>query len=252
MLWDPPGEEENGNRPIQDLADRTKPSVLARYTNGLPFMIERRLGHGRVLFVSTGVFPEWNTLALTNAMLMYDRILRGMLESTLSERNLSSERQIELPVPAWQRTASFTLTDPDGLDEPLAVDALGGDRWGITLGNLMRRGHYQVTAKKTKDLPRDERARDETLETKLWVVSLAVNGPAEESRLISAEEVRRRQNRGGAGSLEAVQTFAAEGIQLAQLRGSWVWRWLMLAVLACLLTEMAFLVWPSLGREETE
>ncbi len=252
LLWNPPGEAEDDKQPVEELGSRTKPSVLARYTNGLPFMIERRLGRGRVLFVSTGVFPEWNTLPLTNAVLLYDRILRGMLESTLPDRNLGSERQIELPVAAAQRSASFTLTDPDGVEKSLAVDAVGGDRWGITLGDLMRRGHYQVTAARTRNLPQDKETPDEGLETKLWVVSLAVNGPAEESRLISAEEARLRQGRGQAGSLEEVQTFAAEGLQLARLRGTGLWRWFMLAVLACLLAEMAFLVWPSLGREETE
>ncbi len=40
---------------------------------------------------------------------------------------------------------------PVSHEQPLSVDALGGDRYGITLGNWTRRGVYRVTAARAQD-----------------------------------------------------------------------------------------------------
>jgi len=255
LLWQPPEPaNDQKDRSAEELAERTRFTVLARYTNGLPFMVERRIGRGRVLLVSTGVYSEWNTLALTNAMLVYDRILRGMLEDTLPNRNLGCERRLVLPVAAAERTADFTLTRPDGREESLAVDAMGADRWGVTLGDLFRRGHYQVTAARTNHSSRRATPAgegSEGLESKLWVLTLAINGPAEESQLVSTAEVRRRRDRGRSESLQTAQAFSVGGLQRKQLRAAGLWRWLMFAALGCLLVEMTVLAWPSVKRDES-
>src|SRR5690606_16417033 len=71
-----------------DHLDSWQPRVHARFSNGLPFLVERRIGEGRVVLVASGVFSSpsgqgWNTLPLTDAMLVFDRLLRSMIESTL-------------------------------------------------------------------------------------------------------------------------------------------------------------------------
>jgi len=250
LLWNRPGQRNEGELSAEELADRMKFSVPARYTNGLPFLVHRRLGRGRVLFISTGVYPEWNTLPLMNTMLVYKRIFYGMLNESLPDWNMSTERQHEFPVASAQRNAKFTLTDPDGDEKPLAVDAVGAHRWAVAIGNLTQRGHYHVTATQAGTTLPDGDSPRESWEATTRAVPLAVNGPAEESRLVSAEEVRQRQRRGQVGLLEATQAFAVKGLQHTFLRGAGLWRWVMLAVLVCLLMEMIVLVWPSLGREE--
>jgi hypothetical protein len=251
LLWSPRDEGQNGQESVDALADRSKPQVLARYTSGLPFMVERRLGRGRVLLVTTGVFPRWNTLAFTNAMLIYDRILRRMLEGTLPERNLGTERPVELPVAASERIASFWLTEPDGQQRQVEVAAGGADRWVLPLGDLVRRGHYQLTATRKENLPQDAAAPRGGLENRIWTVWLAVDGPAEESQLLPSDEARSREDRGRTDALEAAGPFDVEGLQRAHLKGTGLWWWLLAAVLACLLVEMTVLAWPSLGREKT-
>src|SRR5262249_8494055 len=81
-------EEEEADLKPADLAERGQPRALAMYDNQLPFLIERRIGNGEVLMVTSGMFSAWNTLPKTNAMLLMDRILRAHLERTLPERNL--------------------------------------------------------------------------------------------------------------------------------------------------------------------
>ena len=51
-------------------------SVVARYTDGNPFLIESRLGNGRVLILTSPVDPEWNSLPLSG---IFPSFVKGVL-----------------------------------------------------------------------------------------------------------------------------------------------------------------------------
>jgi hypothetical protein len=232
---------DQADRKSLDLAEQTKPRVLARFDNGVPFLVERKIGRGEVLFVSTGAMSSWNTLPKTNTILLFDRILRGMLERTLPQRNLASVEQITLPVS--DRNASYNLTRPDGSQEPLAVDALGADVYGVSVRNATSRGVYKVTALKP-----DPSAEHEGLEGKLWEIPLAVNGAARESDLTLLDESSLQQR-----MPEAKYRWIGRGERISlegsQVRGQNLWKWLVLLVLVCLLAELAVLARPLLAKE---
>ena len=95
--------------------------------------------------------------------------------------NVSSEKGLVLPVAVGERGARFTLVDPDGKAQALSVDALGGDRYGIGLDNLTRRGIYRVKAERSDAAAPGDGAL-------LWEIPLAVNGPAEESQLAPVQK----------------------------------------------------------------
>lgn len=248
LLWSN-GERREDVRDAAETPERLKAKVLARYTNGLPFMIERRMGRGQVVLITTGLSRSWNTLAITDAVLIYDRLLRAMLQETVPSRNVGSEGQLVLPVPAAERTARFVISGPDGQQRILSVDAQeGSDRFGVTVGDWTDRGLYRVTADRTQDSARG--TPQNGLETKLWEVPLAVNGLAEESQLLSNEELALRQDRGQAKPIETTQATAI-GLQRTSLSGEDLWKWVMLAVLACLLLELIILAWPTLRGEQT-
>ena len=241
LLWSDPARADDADGPIDEIADRTKFSVLARYTNGLPFMVERRIGRGKVLLITTGVFPRWNTLPLVNTVLIHDRIFRSMLEETLPRRNMSSQGRFVLPVSGSARNASIVLDGPGHSSEPVLVQATGPNRHGITIETVTQRGLYRVTA------DRVDASREEGLEGRLWTLPLAVNGPAEESRLLSAESIRRRP----AEPDPAASALAVDGFQEAKVRTGKLWRWFIVAVLACLLLELVVLARPSFRGEPT-
>ncbi|NQU25244.1 MAG: BatA domain-containing protein [Candidatus Nealsonbacteria bacterium] len=241
LLWGDLENEEQDERPVEELAAATESSVLARYTNGLPFMVERRIGRGRVLLVTSGIHPGWNTLATDpGAMWIYDRIFRSMLHETLPERNLSSQQQFVLPVAAARRGARFTLARPDGRIETMTVDAIGANRYAVNIGNLTERGHYKLT------VTRGSNSQQQGLDPVLQVVQLAVNGPADESRLVAParSDVKPGANSTG-GSLEDAQAFSIGNFQRAQLHGTDLWKLAILFVMACLLLELIVLAWPS-------
>lgn len=226
-----------------DLAERSRPQVLGRYTNQTPFMVQREIGRGRVLFVSTGMFRHWNTLSSTNTVLIFDRIFRDLLGRTLPKRNLTSTERLVVPVPPELRTARITVTSPDGKEAPISVDALGTDRYGLVVSNLPKRGFYRIRAQASG-------AVGATAEHQWMEVLLAVNGPEQESELrpLSDDELRDRM----AGS-EYRWVSREETIRLASAMAGdqELWRYFLMAVLACLAVEMAVLAWPLAAREQS-
>jgi len=245
LLWSDPREAPAEQAlPAAELAGQWMPRVLARYSNRVPFLIERKIGCGDVLLVTTGVFRGWNTLTQTNTVLIFDRIFRDMLQRTLPERNPSTVEPVVLPVTAEQRRARFTLTWPGGGKEALAVGALGADRYGLTVGPLPLRGEYRLTAYGSAEPAEAGQA------AKLWEVPLAVNGPAVESELAALDSagLETRMGKAEYRLIGQGQSIALAG---AGARDQEFWRWLMTAALAGLLVELGLLVWPWRAGEQT-
>ena len=244
LAWPERQADESDVKPAT-LAERTRPRVLAEFDNHLPFLVERTIGRGRVLLVTTGVLSNWNTLPKDKAVFIYDRLLRGMLAGTLPERTLTSAEQITIPV--VDRNGMYTLKRPGMSEgqapEVLQVDALGADLYGVTLSNLTARGIYTVTAVKG-----DVSAENEAAAAKLWEVNLAVNGPARESELATIDPVSLKERMGDANYrwVGPGEQISLEG---AQVRFQDLWKWLIMLVLAGLLAEMLILARPVLARE---
>lgn len=222
-----------------ELADRWRPHVLAAYDNKMPFLIQRALGQGQILFASTGVSSNWNTLPRENAILLFNRILRSMLEGTLPPRNLTTVDPLVLLVA--DRHALYQLTRPDGGKESLTVDALGSDLFGVTAPPQTARGIYRVTA------TRIDAASGDVGGDRLMDVAFAVNGSERESEPALLDEAGLRERLDGApfrwiGRGEAIR------LEGGQVSGQEMWKMILLGVLACLLLEMIVLAWPMLGR----
>jgi hypothetical protein len=224
----------------EELAQRGRPRVLAALTNGVAYLVQRRVGQGRVLLVSGGFSTNWSSIALTNTMLVFDRIFRDMLRQTFPQRNMSTDGQLLLPITAAERAGRMVLVGPDR-ETPLAVDALGPDRYGITVRNVVHRGSYRVVGLGNHDPGHTGR------ETKLWEVPLAVNGPADESRLAGARRADPRPGDSPEANVLATQS-QAEGAALGGVAGQDAWKWLMLLALGCLLAEILLLALPHLKK----
>jgi hypothetical protein len=142
------------------------------------------------------------------------------------------------------RGARITLADPSGREEMLSVDALGGERYGVSIGNLAQRGIWRLVARTAKeDSPSGA-------EAKVLDAALAANGPAEESelRFLSESGLRERLP-------EAEYRWVASGDSIRLTAGPAaardLWKWLMAAVLVGLFAETAILAWPLARRDST-
>ncbi len=236
----------------EEIAGRSRPRVLASYTgNNLPFLVERRIGAGRLLFVSTGAYSSWNTLTKTNAILVFDRIFRSLLEGTMPERNYETGQVITLRAEPSQ-TLSYVLSRPSGFEETLGVDALGADTYGLMIRNALRSGQYKVTAHRAEAGVRTVPAtsQDEKLSEQAGKVSeilLAINGPESESELetLKADDLKQRMGDANYKWVESGEPISLEG---AQIRGRDVWKLLVKLVLFGLIVEMFVLAWPMLKQ----
>ena len=246
LLWSSLQRDEgNASKPISQQVEGALPRVLGQFTdaNKLPFLVERRIGKGQVLFFSSGVFSEWNDLTKTNAALVFDRIFRSMLQETLPRRNLEAVEQVTLPVESGDRRVTYTLTRPGQPAEALNVDALGGETYGVTIRNITKSGHYLVSATQTVDPAAAQSADADNL----WSVPLAVNGPERESELrsIDVAELRKRLGNANYRWIERDEQISLEGAQISLQN---LWKWLIWLVLMGLLVELLILAWPNLKQ----
>ncbi len=220
---------------VEQGGEGTAPRVAARFTNGSPFLIERPLGRGKVLFLTSGIAREWNTLAATPAVVVLDRLCRRLIEETLERRNLSTHDSLTATVPAAFRGDPCRMIKPDGTSEPVSTGALGTGQWGAEIGALPRQGEYrlqwfdgamseQADGRALPAAPREE-------------LRFAVACPAEESDLQYLDDASLSRTLGGA-------LAAVAGDHADRARSSGLWRYLIFAGMLFLLAESLFLAFP--------
>jgi hypothetical protein len=206
-----------------------------------PFLCARRVGKGEVVFCSTGVLSSWNTLPKTNAIIVFDRLLRSLIEQTLPQRNLSGAIDWTVPLPENEQNLIVRLSRPlsQRLVETVDVGYIGREQRGVTFRGLTSRGVYRAIGLR----PSLTADRSQIAEVPAWDFIFAVNGPSDESDLTPAD---KPDDNPGASSY-ASAGLSAKSVQ-SMARGQHSWRWLVLVVLVLLLGETVVLAWPAMNR----
>ncbi len=254
-----PDEQSQRESVIQEIARGSSPRVLARFNNGVPYMVERHIGEGDVLFCSSGIKPlganandpGWNTIARTYTVLMFDRALRSMIRRTLSERNFVAADSIPLPLEGDGSGLTFELQRPavgDAAPQPerLLASLTSSQTRGVTIHNPLTQGIYEITAY------RGAASADANIQPeKVWQTALAVNatpsGDAHESQLDPLAREKFDELTGGEqGLISLVGPNDDISLAGATITGHNWWRYFAIAVLALLLVEIAILAWPAL------
>lgn len=245
LTWPEPAADHDHELRPEQLAERETPIVVGRLDNGLPLLIERRIERGTVVFCSTSLQGDWNTLALSRAVVVLDRLARSLLERTLPRRNFDTA---EPALVAMRPPASGTylqLLRPGDRSEPLTVDALGDDKYAVVLRDLAERGVYRIVARETEPGAAQSNPSgnaSDVAEKTLWEIPLAVAGPPTESQL---EAMKRDDALAGVDTAQVRWLGRREeiGVAGAGVSGQYLWKWLMVAVLVGLLVELALIRW---------
>jgi hypothetical protein len=261
LLFDSARDREGGDLSPEDLAARSTPKVQLRYDNQIPFLVEREIGRGRVLFFTSGFLSGWNDLPTKNAVWLMDRVLRSRIEYTLPERNVdTASKPIVVPINASERNEQFYLVRPNGKEQLLEVERVGREEFGVTVGDFAQRGLYRVAIRKPQSAgdatagkpgsagatkPADKKTHDELI---------AANGPVEESKLASIDETAAAAKLKGEDQTAVPHyRWVARGETIsvtgAEVWGQDTWWWLILMVLFCLFIELAILAWPAVIQE---
>jgi hypothetical protein len=214
----------------ETLAARSTPRVLARFGKtgaagaALPYLVERRVGYGRVLLLTSGISSDWDTLSQTNAIVLLDRITRSMIEEGLPRREFEAGDTVTLTVER-RPDVEYRVAMPNGERHPLVVDATGHG-YVVRLEDTSLAGSYDITSHRSSDAAD---AEEHTV--------IAVNGPVEESKLVtlSAKQLADRVNGADVQFVAADQAISLAG---GPAGASGVWKWGIGVVLACLAGEM--------------
>jgi Aerotolerance regulator N-terminal/von Willebrand factor type A domain len=261
LLFDSARDREGGDLSPEELAARSKPKVQLRYDNQIPFLVEREIGRGRVLFFTSGFLSSWNDLPTKNAIWLVDRVLRSRIEYTLPERNVdTASKPIVVPINASERNEQFYLVRPNGKEQLLEVERVGREEFGVTVSDFAQRGLYRVAIRKPQSATGDAAVgKSEKLEaTKLADKKshdelIAANGPVEESKLTAIDEAGAAAKLRTDGETAPHYRWVARGEPIsltgAEVWGQDTWWWLILIVFCCLFMELAILAWPAMVRE---
>ena len=264
LTWANPEDEEL----IANLADKPEeikqraeetavqqlPQVLARFDNGEPYLIERKLGQGRIVFATSGIKPEWNTIARTNAMLLFDRLLRGMLNQTVPRRTFVTQENISIPLEVMSSDLEFELQRPAHGDElpqveTLRVGFIGPSTRGLTINHALHQGIYQITAYQPASGGEAQGKRKMA-----WQSAIAVNvESAAENSESELEPLSKLDFDERVEGVElpitwvgATDSISVDGVTV---RGQDLWMWLAFIVLVLLLVEISVLAWPSIQAQ---
>jgi hypothetical protein len=209
------------------------PRVLASFSRvDLPWVVERRIGLGRVVFFSSGVSSDWNLLRTSGAMYVFHRLMSRLMADTLPERNFSPTDRIVFPWPAGA-AERLQLVRPSGAAEPAPLEALEADVTGVRILQPLTAGVYQLHAT----------AADPTPASGSPSVTFCVQAPVSESDLtfLSPDELRSQLAGSDVRVLAVDELPRVEG---GSRRGQSLWKTLLAGMLGLLLVEMAVLAWP--------
>ncbi|MDB5384854.1 MAG: hypothetical protein JWM11_500 [Planctomycetaceae bacterium] len=244
LAWPSPQPEFDVQKPVAEMVKAEEPTALGRFTDEhqSPVFVKRRIGKGLVVFFSSGVFSDWNDLPKRDAILVFDRIFRSMLEDTFPRRTIAAVEQFTLPVESADRHVNYSLTRPGQAPEALSVGAVDGANYGVSVRELVDAGYYLISATRVADS-----ADADATTVPLWEVPLAVNGPIRESNLrsIDAPELRKRLGNANYRWIERDEPISLEGAQISLQN---LWKWLIWMVLVGLLLELVILAWPNARR----
>ena len=244
---DIPAEDAARQARISLLVEQQMPRVLAKFGDekGAAFLVERKIGRGTVIFCSSGLSSSWNTMLTTNATVVFDRILRSMVQATLPRRNYGVQERLTLPLLTEDHDLTVSLSRPgDAPSEPLDIGYIGTEQRGVTISGMYQRGAYRVSAYRGQPASVDP-AQPTVSDKPVWEIPLVVNGDAEESLLspLSREKFEERASGTNLGWVGVGEDISLAGPTKS---GEKTWWYLVFFVFACLLVEMGILAWPSL------
>ncbi len=236
LSWTPPVSSSTSAISEDNEAANVPATTIAQFDNGIPFVVERNIGSGRIVFFSSGINSQWSTLPSTNAVLIFDRVLRNQLASTFQRYNFSVGETALLPLPRGIGDSAVQLESPgSGVVSTLSPRFLSEETRGVLIESLDSAGVYWLTDRSSSD------ATDNASRFRIPVSGSPVSWESQLARLdqeqfeaLGLPPQYRWQD----------ETQVVSGSGLPTSGHAW-WQWLIILVIALLLIEMTIAAMPS-------
>ena len=199
------------------LPDGSAARVIAAFDDGDPFLVERRLGKGRLFVMTSGWHPADSQLALSTKFVpLIDRLV-GQDPGAAVSTQYVVHQPITLPKPGQAGAAAgHVLRAPDGRKVRIPAGA-------ATFDDAGHPGVYRLAAA-DRELP------------------IAVNVAPDESRTapVAVEELEQWGAKLGAKPVSDELATRQRQLQVMELENRQkLWRWLIVAVIGLLIAETA-------------
>jgi hypothetical protein len=213
-MWHPPEDRESIKSGGESL------TVLARLASGDPFLIEHKLGEGRIIFCPTACDADWGNLPMRPAYVPFIQQLVTYLASTVyPPRNVEIGGELAAFLLPDRAGTELSVTLPDGSKKKITA-AAKGPRAVASFPNADRPGLYVMEG---KALP---------------PTHFVVNTSREESDLATLDDKELAEV---AAAFEADVVKSADeyhAVQRERRNGREVWRYVFAGALALMLLEM--------------
>ncbi len=133
-----PGGSQAAKKPAAGL-------VIARFSNGMPAVVTRSVGHGMVVLFTTSAGKQWSNFPLTPAFVMLVR--RTLLYAVLNGRpqlNGTVGTPLGVPVPTRLSTVQFIERGPGGETHAVSPTVLANGRTTVALAHVRLAGFYSL------------------------------------------------------------------------------------------------------------
>lgn len=199
----------------------------------LPLLIERRVGAGSVMFLTTGLQSAWNTLPTTNTFLMFDRILRAKIRDTLPRRSFAVGQRVAIPIDSATQQVATLRRPHEEIDEPIDIGFVGEAQRGVTIEQTLRRGIYDIRLANASDGLQDTEGNSR-------ILPVSVEDISEESDLtmLSPQEFEQAIDLQQVSWVAPTAEISLSGDTIA---GQNFWWFLTIGVLLLLLAELLIL-----------
>ncbi|MEW4561888.1 BatA domain-containing protein [Bremerella sp. JC770] len=241
LSWTPPVSTiERTGDPAEGPPADIPATTIAQFDNGVQFVVERHVGAGRIVFFSSGISSEWSTLPSTNAVLIFDRVLRNQLASTFQRYNFSVGETALLPIPPGVGDSSIQLIAPDsGIVSSVSPRFLNEETRGVLIDNLDSAGVYWLSDREQSDASVDgSEGRAQ------FRMPISGTPTAWESQLARLDEEQFAGLNLPPQYRWQDSSAVVGGSGLPMSGHSW-WQWLIMLVILLLIVEMTVAAMPS-------
>ena len=140
-LWYRMREEASAAR-----AAETGLTVIAKLDSGDPFLVEKKLGEGRVIQSAIPCDADWSNLPMRPFYLpLMQQVVTYLASKVHPPRNVEVGKALIAFLPAADAGKKAVMTDPDGRVHELAIAARGA-RAAVEFGRTQRPGLYVLDA----------------------------------------------------------------------------------------------------------
>ncbi len=200
------------HRPIV-LKESANSAVIARFDNGDPAVLERRLGKGRMIALTSGWQPDESQLALSSKFVP---LIGALLDLACGTVAMPASVPVGAPVPvsAAEANSSTTVHAPDGRDIALPAGT-------TTFGETAQPGIYRVTESGTD-----------------WQFAVNLSAAESDTAPLDVEQLEQRGVRLGTSLTRAERVDRVRQQRDTELESRQkVWHWLIAAALCVLAVE---------------